>query len=715
VTEDGVVSGSAQQQQPWLHDLVVALAAPTQAWCGPDGQIRADGAQGVYHGDVRVLSKAELSVGGRTPDAVLARPDGACAVLAVGVARHLGDRMPDPTVRVDRRRRVFPGRLVEDVVVVSSAQDRVQADVSLVLAGDLAAIDDVKSGVPGLPVTPRLAAGGAVWSGRGGLVVRVDAPDARMDARRDSSVEVVWDLDLPPGGSAHMRWTCTVADPGAVVTGAVATSGDRQPGSGQTWHLDIDADDRRLSRWVQRSLEDLAALRMATTDAPRETFLGAGAPWFLTLFGRDSLWAARMLLPIGTDLAGSTLRLLASRQGQEVDADSAEEPGKILHELRRDRLHLPADAARPRGGIDLPPVYYGTVDATALWVCLLHDAWRWGLPENDVEALLPSLEAGLTWLVAHGDPDGDGFLEYVDTTGQGLTNQGWKDSGDSVRWRDGRLAEAPIALCEVQGYAYEAAVGGAALLRRFGRPSADRWLEWSQALQERFRSRFWVQDEHGEHPAIALDATKRPVDSLTSNVGHLLGTGLLTPVEEAVVASRMIRPDMSSGFGLRTLSSSSGGFSPLSYHGGSVWPHDTAIVMTGLARSGQLAAAGTLLEGLLAAADAFASRLPELYGGDARADVPAPVPYPAACRPQAWSAAAAVAALSAVTGLRPDVPAGTLTWSPLNPSPVGALRVSGLRIAGESITVHVGANGAPDRLDGTALERVPAAPQTTAP
>ncbi len=227
---------------------------------------------------------------------------------------------------------------------------------------------------------------------------------------------------------------------------------------------------------------------------PRDCFLAAGSPWFLTLFGRDSIWAARMLLPLGTDLAGGTLRTLARRQGRVAVPDTEEQPGKILHEVRRAQLDLgPA--------LQLPPVYFGTVDATPLWVCLLADAWRWGLAPGQVEALLPDLERALSWLVTDADADGDGFLEYVDHSGHGLANQGWKDSGDSIQWADGRLADPPIALCEVQGYAYEAAVSGADLLDAFGRPGSDRLREWAQALRTRFRGSFWVEDAVGAYPA----------------------------------------------------------------------------------------------------------------------------------------------------------------------------------------------------------------------
>jgi glycogen debranching enzyme len=407
-----------------------------------------------------------------------------------------------------------------------------------------------------------------------------------------------------------------------------------------------------------------------------------------------------MLLPLGTELAASTLRVLAARQGRVVDSRSAEAPGKILHEVRRAELDLAAAGGGSR--FSLPPVYFGTVDATPLWVCLLHDAWRWGMPAEQVEELLPHLTSALTWMVQHGDADGDGFLEYVDESGRGLANQGWKDSGDSVQWRDGALADAPIALCEVQGYAYEAAMAGAAVLDAFGRPGGDRWRDWAAQLAARFRSAFWTEDAEGPYPVIALDAAKRPVDTLTSNAGHLLGTGLLDEAESDVVAARMAAPDMDSGFGLRTLSKKAGGFGPLSYHGGSVWPHDTAIVLRGMAAGGHRREAAGLIEGLLAAAAAFGNRLPELFAGDARRDVPVPVPYPAACRPQAWAAASAVAVLETVVGLRPDVPGGDSSVAPMSPSPVGALTCSGLRLGGGPVAVETDRDGRPTRVEAAA-------------
>jgi glycogen debranching enzyme len=690
--------------QPLLHDLVGSVLAPTTMLSGLDGQVRALGAQGLFHADVRLLSQAVLLVDGREPESLTRAPDGPHGARFVSVVRWLGDPIADPTVRIDRVRRMIPRGLTEEIHVCSTAAVSVTATVTLDLACDLAPIEVVKSGGQPPPLDAKTGdPGQLVWAGDGTTVTvraeseaaqsAVDLPasggNAKQTAGRGGTAAAItptgphkagtyrfsWPIELPPRGRTVLRWRLIVDDPGAVVV--------TPPGEPEWSRPQVVADDHRLGRLLHRSLEDLRSLRLAGTDAPHDVFLGAGVPWFLTLFGRDSIWAARMLLPLGTDLAGSTLRVLARRQGTRVDPQSNEAPGKIMHELRRHEFTLTRD------GLRLPATYYGTVDATLLWVALLHDAWRWGMAEHEVAALLPHLESALGWLADHADPDGDGFVEYVDTSGHGLANQGWKDSSDAVRFRDGRLAEAPIALAEVQGYAYQAAVNGAAMLDAFGRPGGERWREYAAGLADRFRARFWVDGPLGAQPALALDRHKRPVDSLTSNVGHLLGTGLLSRPESAMVAGLLSAPAMSGGFGLRTMSTLDAGFSPLSYHCGSIWAHDTAIVLAGLAQTGFAAAAARLADGLLTAAESCDFHLPELYGGDDREVLGRPVPYPAACHPQAWSAAAAVTILHAAVGLRPDVPEGRVRLRPLAGNPLGVVSARGLRVAGATVDITV--------------------------
>lgn len=665
---EGTTSTMTQPLQPLLHDSVVVLTAPSQAWSAPDGRIDGHGIHGFYHSDLRVLDRVLLTVGGDVPEHIAtAGPDAATSVFT-GLVRGLDDATADPRVRIDRTRHMRAGSLGERIILRNALRTAVDTSVEVVLGADFSPMQSIKAGLSGSehPVTVERGEDGTAAVLRSGRVrahVVAEGAEAILD---DDRVVLRWNVEVPASGSVDVAWSIEVDDPTAVVAGA-------QPSA--PWSaFRATTGDSRLQSWLDRAVSDLQALRMSTVERPGDVFLAAGAPWFFTLFGRDSLWAARMLLPLGHEIAASTLRVLAHYQGARVVAETAEQPGKIMHELRPAALTIPGE------GVELPPLYYGTVDATALWVCVLHDAWKWGMPRDEVEALLPHLEAALAWMRDFGDSDGDGFLEYIDTTGHGLANQGWKDSGDSIQWRDGTLADGPIALCEVQGYAYEAAVGGAELLAEFGRPGADEWRAWAADLKARFSAAFWIDDPAGAYPAVALDAAKRKVDTVTSNIGHLLGTGILDEEQSALVARRLVSPELSSGYGLRTMSTDSAGYWPLSYHGGSVWAHDTAIAITGLAAEGFRSEAEQLADGLLAAAQGFGYRMPELHSGDSAHDTSAPVPYPAACRPQAWSAAAAVAVLSARLGLHADAPAGRLDVDP-DPN-AGAMHVEGLRFAG---------------------------------
>jgi glycogen debranching enzyme len=714
--------------QPWLHEFVTVLSAPTAVLSEGGGQIRPGGAQGALHADTRILSEAVLEVGGAEPAAVSGGLLGADAALFIGVPRNLGAGQADPLVRVERERHVAPGFMRERVRLANTSEEPVGTDVVIRLAADMAGISQIKAGKHGRPAPVTVAADGTggtaarVSWGTGPLRVQVSAPGATVSVG-SGRVALRWPVRLAGRGSGEVTWELTASDPAAVVTAAPAEPA-RGPGvaahggpgvaahggpggtagSGRPWPaVRAESDDPRLPRLLAQSLSDAAALRMATTLAPRDVFLAAGAPWYLTLFGRDSIWAARLLLPFGWQLAAGTLRALAALQGQRLDPGTGEAPGKIPHELR-------AGGRRASGGRGrLPSLYYGTIDATPLWICLLHDAWRWGMPEADVRALLPNLTAALACLRDYGDADGDGLLEYIDESGRGLANQGWKDSGDSVRFADGRIAAPPVALCEVQAYAYEAAMGGAALLEAFGQPGAGQWRAWASGIATAFRAAYWVSGPDGPYPALALDMDKRPVDSLTSNAGHLLGTGLLTGEEEGLVAARLAGPDMDSGFGLRTMSAASGGYSPLSYHCGSVWSHDTAIVVRGLARAGHRRVAASLTDGLLEAAAAFGWRLPELFSGESRAEVPWPSPYPASCRPQAWAAAAVGGLVQALLGLEVDVPSGTAKVAPLlagSRRPGGGTRVhvDGL-VAGETtFSAGIGVDGRA-YLEGLSLRR----------
>jgi hypothetical protein len=606
-----------------VHDLITLLRAPDLVLSASDGQLRT-GAHGWYSRDRRALARLEVELVDRHATTISVRRDGASAITIVQAANGIAAESADPTIMLSRHRTVSPTALT-DRVELTNHGTVAEAVTLLARAGtDLAGLDAVRAGRRTPPAQPLFHENEARW----------ERPDITVSLRcgqnpdtwevSPSGIELAWQVSLPAGGhwSVDLHATCVPGE-SAGFTPAPARFSPQ-------WIA-------KESPLVAANLADLDALLLADPLAPQDIYAAAGAPWYLTLFGRDTLWTARLLLPFSTDLALGTLRTLARRQGVRHDAESEEAPGKILHEARSAPLDLP--------GVRIPALYYGTIDATALWVCLLHDAWRAGLP--GVADLLPNLVAAMEWITGpDADPNGDGLLEYPGSAHGGLANQGWKDSADAIRHLDGSYASAPVALCEVQGYAYAAAVGAAALASAFDLHDGSEWLAWAGRLRDRFRSSFWLHDEVGPYPAIALDADRKPVSGAASNMGHLLGTGILDPSESAAVAARLAADDLTCEFGLRTLTTTSAAYNPVSYHCGSVWPHDTAIAITGLLADGHVDLARRLADCLLRACSYFDNRLPELYGVvDGW-----PVHYPGACRPQAWAAAAAVVADQAYRG-----------------------------------------------------------------
>jgi glycogen debranching enzyme len=617
--------------QPYLAQLTGVFHAPVQAWSQPDGAMGA-GAEGVYCGDERIVSDARFTIAGHDLRYISTQVRSAAEVTFVYVVTAPAE-VPDPLLTVHRTRHASIDGVREELRIGSALAGPVDLDLELVLGLDRTPMEQVKSG---RPAHDRPRPDGSRWSWRDADSVAELTADGGSVEVRGSELAVRWSVQASPGTDAVVGWSLRAEDAAAPILG---TTSPPLPTP------QLATSDQRLQRLADRAFSDLNSLRIADRSLPDAVFLAAGAPWFYTMFGRDSIIAARMLLPVDRSLAEGTLRALAARQGTKVDEETAEQPGKILHEVRR------TDVSHAAEGFHLPPVYFGTIDATPLWINLLHDTWRAGMPDGEVGGLLDNLEAALSWLGEHGDSDGDGFLEYLDTTGHGLANQGWKDSGDSIRWQDGTIAEGPIALCEVQAYAYEAALNGAALLDAFGRSGAEEWRAWAAEMKDRFRAAFWCEDAQGRYPALALDARKRPVDGVSSNIGHLLGTGILDPAEQRLVVDRLLDPTMFSGYGIRTLSTTNGAYWPLRYHAGSVWSHDTAVIIDGMLRDGFTDEAARVAEGLLAAAEGFDYRLPELFGGHPADEVRPPVPYPASCRPQAWAATSVVPVARALGAL----------------------------------------------------------------
>lgn len=679
-------SGDRPVPQPFLHHLLTCVRSPSSLACRPSGQLHQGGVEGWLRHDVRQLSElvVEVSrgddVAGEEPEAVGAQLGAAWSAHFVGVCRSVGDPISDPTVRVERERSLDADRLVERVALVNDGRADQQVSLRVRVGADHLAVQQLRAGRSAGPaVAIGVTTDEVAWSSAGAVTsLRCSPVPDEVTRLEGHAVELRWRLGLAARTTESVELVATATDIVAPVLGPAEL------------RLSAVVTSRRaaLDRLAARSLADLSGLATVYRDHPDDVFAAAGSPWYLTLFGRDSIWAARMTLPLGTDLALGTLRTLARHQGRRTDPVTAEQPGKMLHELR---------SGPDLEGLGLPPVYFGTVDATPLWISLLHDAWRWGLPEADVRALRPHLDRALDWVLRHADADGDGLVEYLDEGGAGLTNQGWKDSEDAVLHPDGRLAAAPIALCEAQAYVVRACLDAAALIEALdGATEAaqrtDELRAHAGAVAERFRAKFWVEDAGGRFPAIALDGSKAPVGSATSNLGHLLATGLLQREEEAAVAARIAAPDLDSGHGLRTLSAEHPAFNRIGYHTGSVWPHDTAIAVLALARAGHDAASASLATGLLDIADGFEGRLPELFGGTDRAEPV--IAYPAACRPQAWSAAAVVPLLQSALGLEADVPQGTLTVAPrLAFATWFPLEVRGLRVAGRTVDVRVDADG----------------------
>ena len=425
---------------------------------------------------------------------------------------------------------------------------------------------------------------------------------------------LVWEADVPAGG--RRDWTVDVT---------VRRTSDTVFGPDPGGHLvdwgevRVAATDRRLDLVVDHSFADLAELVLADPDSPGDPFAAAGTPWYLTLFGRDSLWAASLTLPFGTDLAAGTLRTLARRQGRTDDPSTEEQPGKILHEVRSAPIDDPVKT-------HLPPLYYGTVDATPLWVRLLHDAWRWGLADDVVHELRPHLDAALGWVRRAATDSPDGFLRYVDSTGTGLANQGWKDSGDAMRRRDGTIAPPPIALVETQAYAVAAVNGAADLWEEvFGEDGAE-LRAWAADLADRVRRRFWVEDADGPYLAMALDHDGTPVDGVGSNMGHVLGTGTLNAEESALVAARLTGPDLLGPYGVGTLGRANPAYNPIGYHTGSVWTHDTAIAALGLVRDGHAGEGAGVVAGPGGRRDALRVPLPRAVRRRPRVRAAGPLP-----------------------------------------------------------------------------------------
>lgn len=664
-------SPRAPQPQP-VHSSLVCVALPALAVSPASGQLTGRGLDGFYRDGRRVLSRCELRVAGDEPLVVQGRLTGAGRARFIGTIRRVGERGPDPEIRVERLRSADG---TEQITFHSSAIRPVRLAVEIRLGTDLAELGAVALGLPGPELRAIVHGAGLRWSGTGVHAVASATPSPE-DVLASAGL-LRWALELPPGGhrSIELR-TSLEYEPGrpggtlddnrraaearipAPRTGPIVrrARSDRPPAPWTSARL--ECDDRRADALMASSLDDLHGLVMRDPAAAADRYVAGGFPWRCGLAPVEALWTARMLLPLGTNLAAGTLRVLARSQQAAPGADFGRIPGAL-----RD------------AGPHSPPSCTG-IEATLLFPAVLAEACRWGLPPQEAERLLPAAERCLTWLRRVTDPPGAGRNGYV------------PDPVPGGPYR-----------CETQAHAHRAALLGADLLDASRPSDAAALRDWAADLRTRFRRDFWREDPAGGRPAALLTADGRPVPHFGSSTAHLLDTGLLgvgtaapgllDAAQTDQLAGLLSGPAMDSGWGLRGLSTKERGYNPFGHRTGAVRVHETAVAVAGLAAAGHEQAAGTLIKGVLDAAESFGYRLPEMYAGEQRTAGGAPVPHPAACRPAAVAAGGAVHILVALAGLRPDVPAGTVSVRPLGTAPLGAMQFTGLCVAEQPFGVRI--------------------------
>ena len=612
--------------------------------------LRHDDMSGLFYRDTRHLSHWQIRLNGRELDALSADTldyDEAVFFLI----EPTGTIYRNPTLSLVRHRHVGDG-MQEQLELTNHGTRPTQLEVSLLFGSDFADIFEIKDKLSKVGEFAR-----RIDTDRVTLVYR------HADFYRETTIRasgafftdesLTFRLSLAP----NQTWRSEVEISLATNTHRPVPMRSHQPNMDQSleeWleaapRLESDSDD--LRRTYHRSLVDLAALRFYPETVPDASLPAAGLPWFMALFGRDSLIASYQALPFVPELCRTTLRALAHQQATEFDDFRDAEPGKILHELRHGELtHF---GLRPQSP------YYGSCDSTPLFLIVLDEYERWTGDVDTVRELEPSARAALRWIEEYGDVNHDGYLDYQTRNPEsGLPNQCWKDSWNSIVWPDGRLTTLPRATCEIQGYAYDARMRLARLARKVWNDGllADRLERDAAALRKRFLTDFWLP-EQGFY-ALALDGEKQPVPTLASNIGHLVG------------------PWLFSGWGIRTLAAGQAVYNPLEYHNGTVWPHDTALVAAGLARYGRRAEAGQLAVAILEAARHFDYRLPEVFVGYDRETTMLPVAYPTACSPQAWAAGTPLLLLRLLLGLEPE--GDVLRVDPAVPAEIGHLTLHGI-------------------------------------
>jgi glycogen debranching enzyme len=683
-----------------IRDSLVVRERSTFLLTDLDGNVPTGNDQGlgVYHGDTRHLSAYSLTVNGMRPVMLLSTAELGYAMEQVmtnpSFTQEEGRAVKRGTVSM-RRKRVIGLAIEETLDLTNHNRFAVTLHVLYELGADFADIFDVRGYARehhGAMHPPDVGPRSIAW--------RYDGVDGRQ---RSTTVRFGREPDFHDGATALFRVTLPARE-SARLRLQIAIDG---VGSGDApiegFQAAIAADYRRweqtstqvvtdnefFNRVIQRALHDVRMLWSETNAG--EPYPAAGTPWFDAPFGRDSCIMAMQLMGYRPDLARHCLRLLARWQGKRLEPGRDEEPGKIFHELRFDELSN-------SGELPYSP-YYGSIDSTPLFLLLAATYYEWTADHDLIRVLMPSIRAALGWLDANAGERPGGYLSYEKRSTKGLINQGWKDSFDAVPHPDGTLASAPIALAEAQGYAYAARLRLAPALERIGeRDLAARLRMDAEATYRSFNDDFWVEGE--QFFALALDGEGHAVESVTSNPGHCMWTGIIGPGKAAATVRRLMLPDVFSGWGLRTLSAHHPRFNPLGYHAGTVWPHDNSIAAMGFKMYGYETDLDRLATALFDAAVSFDYfRLPELFCGDERTEHAPPVPYPVACRPQSWAAGAFPLITQALLGLKAEAPEGRLRIvNPRLPAWLNTVVVRHLRVGDGTVTLRYDRRGDDTRV-----------------
>jgi glycogen debranching enzyme len=653
-------------------DLII-LDGCTFFYSGQTGDAEARDVDGLFFQDVRHLSRWRLRIDGRELEPLTSRRVDYFSARIVGTPKNAADDEPSLSVRRDRF--VTEGAH-EDIVVENLGDERREVTLELEYGTDFADVMEAEAGGNGegrsWEETRKRSV--TLWNERDGY-----RRGTRLTFNRKGRVGrdgATFRVALAPRETWSLCVDITPIVDGKPRPPLIRCDGFHEHAGKMPMPLDewledtpfLQAETDAVARTYRQSLLDIAALRVRPDAVTiRWAMPGGGLPWFMTVFGRDSLITAYEAIPYHQELSQATLEALAELQATEWDNFRDAEPGKIMHELRRGTL-------AKTGKIPHTP-YYGTHDATLLWLILLEEYERWSGDTAFVRKAEPHARRALAWMEGPADLDGDGYLEYRKRSDspRALDNHCWKDSDSSIVFHDGRIAEPPIATCEIQGYAYDARLRTARLMRDVwdDEETAARLEEDAAALKRRFNRDFWIGARG--HYALALDGDKNQVDALTSNIGHLLWSGIVEERRARSTVRHLMSPQLFTGWGIRCLSTDNGSYNPLEYHNGTVWPHDTAICAAGMRRYGFHEEAGVVCRAVLDAAEKFKNQLPEVFAGFPRDHSGVPVEYPAALKPQSWAAGAPLLAIRTLLGL--DVVDGKLRSRPHVPEELGSLRL----------------------------------------